>query len=244
MCKFTGDFLPQGEIHVWELWLNPPYALDKKHTSVLSSQEQARAEAFGSAKLRTRYILAHFGLRSILGLYLKCEPDEIIYGHELYGKPYIAVPDPGGLHFNLTYSQDLALIALMSGNLIGIDLEYCKLIPDIDQLVTRYFSPEERSQYFQLRSEDRMDAFYRCWTRKEAFGKALGGGLSISLSSFCVSLLPDEPARLTRLDGDATAPNRWQIQDFSPEIGYEAAVAVDGEISRMVSWQWDDLSTV
>ena len=89
-----------------------------------------------------------------------------------------------------------------------------------------------------------MNAFYRCWTRKEAFLKALGSGLSHSLDGFSVSLLPEEPARLIRLDGDATAPNRWQIKGFSPEMGYEAAVAVEGDVSRMVSWQWDDILVV
>ena len=186
----------------------------------------------------------HFGLRSLLGLYLNRKPDEILFGHEPHGKPYISTPEPDGLNFNLTYSQDLALIALMRGKSIGIDLEYCKYIPDADEVVTRYFSPGEISQYFQLSSEDRICAFYRGWTRKEAFIKAIGNGLSYPLNSFSVSLLPDEPARLINLEGDATAPNRWQIKDLSPEKDYEAALAVEGDISHIVSQQFEYIQAV
>jgi 4'-phosphopantetheinyl transferase len=237
----SGGILPQGEIHVWALKLNQPDASDKKYTSTLSVQELARADAFRTDKLRARYIFTHFGLRIILGLYLNREAKEIVYGYEPHGKPYILEPDADGLFFNLTYSQDLALIALVRGNSIGIDLEYCKVIPDVDQLVDRYFSSVEISQYFQSRPEDRINAFYRCWTRKEAFVKALGNGLSYPLNSFSVSLLPEEPARLIRLNSDATAPYRWQIIDLSPRKGYEAALAVEGDISRIVSRQWDNL---
>jgi 4'-phosphopantetheinyl transferase len=237
---YSGVYLPWGEIHVWTLNLNQPSASEENYTSSLSTGELTRAGAFHSINLRMRYILAHFGLRFILGLYLNREPHEIIYGYEPHGKPYIVVPDADGLFFNLTYSHDLALIALNRGKPIGIDLEYCKFIPDADQIIAQYSSPEECSQYLQLKPEDRISAFYRCWTRKEAFVKALGSGLSYPLDWFCVSILPEEPARLIRLRGDSTAPNRWQIRELSSGKGYEAALAVEGDVTRIVSRQWGD----
>jgi 4'-phosphopantetheinyl transferase len=233
--NFTqGIDLQSGEIHVWKLDLKHLLVNDGASLSTLSPTEIARANAFHSAVLRHRYILVHYGLRIILGLYLNFEPEEIIFGNKTHGKPFIASPDANGLNFNLSYSQNLALIAINQGPSIGVDLEFCKVIPDIDQIADRYFSLEEKNQYFHLTTKDRISAFYRGWTRKEALVKAIGSGLSFPLDSFSVSVLPEKPACLIKLNGDTTASIHWQIRDLSLESGYFGALAVEGKITRIV----------
>lgn len=229
----------EDEIHIWMLSLNQPGTSIGNYERTLSTFELNRANAYQSIDLRTKYVLAHISLRFILGHYLDTEPHEIIYGYETHGKPYIIAPESQDLNFNMTYSQDRALIALMKGNSIGIDLEYYKDLSDVNQLVDRYFSPAERSYYYQLKPEDRLRAFYRGWTRKEAFIKALGSGLSFPLDSFTVTITPDEPVRLDNLKGDS--PKRWQIYDLSelfPGKDYEAALAVEGNINHIVFREW------
>ena len=120
------------------------------------------------------------------------------------------------------------MYAFACGREIGVDVEYLQPVPDAEQLARRFFSSSEYASLRRLPGSQQLEAFFNCWTRKEAYLKALGDGLSHPLDQFQVSLMPDEPARLLKVDGCPEETARWHMTSFVPASGYVAAVVVDG----------------
>ena len=109
---------------------------------------------------------------------------------------------------------------------IGVDVEQILAKKDLDAIAKRFFSVKEQKQYAQLPPEQKPAGFYNCWTRKEAFVKALGDGLAYPLVHFDVSLTPNSPARLERIGDDPAEVFQWSLHGFYPEPGYVGAVAI------------------
>jgi 4'-phosphopantetheinyl transferase len=179
-------------------------------------------------------------LRVILSRYLNVTPGQIQFHYNRYGKPRIM--DPAGtewLNFNVSHSGDLILIAIAHGRKIGVDLEQTRQDVSYDQVAQRFFSPQE---YAMLQSftaaEAKRKAFFDYWTRKEAYIKAQGQGLSIPLEQFDVSLDTDEPARLLANRIDPEDVSRWTLQGISPGQGYTGAIAVEGNDWRLTCFDY------
>lgn len=180
---------------------------------------------------RRRFILRRGALRAILAAYNKCVPDEIRFTYSEHGKPKLAVPDRhNGLEFNTSASQDLAAIAVTCGSAIGVDIEFVGSRGN-DEIVERFFSPSERDAYLHLPTQERPMAFYRAWTRKEAYLKATGAGLSRPLSSFTVLSEPGRPPRLIVDEAQRAADDvdRWTFVDFEPSPGYVGSLVTTGK---------------
>jgi 4'-phosphopantetheinyl transferase len=208
-----------------------PGGLEPRH-AVLTAAELARAGRFHFARDRDRFIAARAILRAILSGYLALAPQAVPIAYGPYGKPYLPA---SGLRFNLTHAGDLALYAFVRGHEVGVDLECARPGLDPADLARRFFSPREAAALLSLPSALRPQAFLACWARKEAYVKARGGGLSIPLDSFSVSLLPGEPAALLEPAGEAA---RWSLLALDPAPGYVACVAVEGKGWRVRRWQW------
>jgi 4'-phosphopantetheinyl transferase len=142
------------------------------------------------------------------------------------------------LRFNLSHSQGLALFALVLDRNVGVDVEALRTLPNAEQIAERFFSPAERAAFRALPPDQRQLAFFRCWTQKEAFIKALGEGLSLALDRFDVSVSPHEAARLLRVDGDAERASRWVMQSLDPGPGFLGALACDG-FHQLFLWDWN-----
>jgi 4'-phosphopantetheinyl transferase len=151
------------------------------------------------------------------------------------GKPFLADQNPA-LQFNLSDSGDLALIGFARGCDLGVDIEFVKRMADTEMIASRFFSPEECSDLLGLAEEERTAAFFRCWTRKEAYLKALGDGLAAPLDSFQVTLRPNEEPRLLRtaLAGGETA--HWHLYHLAPAPDYFGAVAYTGAPRKIHEW--------
>ena len=143
-----------------------------------------------------------------------------------------------GLCFNLSHSHGIALYAITCGREIGIDIEYFRPDVEVEKLAERFFSPREAAVLRALPEHLRKEGFFNCWTRKEAYIKAEGKGMSIPLSAFDVSLTPGEPAALLRTESHPQETSRWSLQALSPEPGYTAALAVKGHDWELKCWQW------
>jgi 4'-phosphopantetheinyl transferase len=177
----------------------------------------------------------------ILSRYLDAEPAQLQFAFGSRGKPYLAgIFKDGGIRFNMSDSQDLALIALTRGREIGVDLEQIRPVSDIEQIVERYFSPIEISVFLSLPPDERLEAFFNGWTRKEAFVKALGEGLARPLDEFDVTLGPDEPARLIQIRDAPQEATRWFLQALVPAQDMVAALAVEGGDWRLAHWRWSE----
>ncbi|MGO9107743.1 MAG: 4'-phosphopantetheinyl transferase family protein [Thermoguttaceae bacterium] len=227
--------LPAGEVHLWAARLDPPDDFLRQCATVLSEDEHRRAERFRAGSLRDRYIAGRGTLRMLLSRYLRTDPASFSLSYQAHGKPELGSPwKARGVDFNLSHSHELAVYAFTRGGEIGVDVECIRPMPNAAELLERFFSPEEVQQWQQMPAERQLPAFFRGWTRKEAWLKAVGSGLSFPLNQFCVSL--DDPARVLSIRGDADEAARWWLESCEPWDGCVAAVAMRGQAKAVQRW--------
>jgi len=212
-----GFWMAVIEVDLWTVGLRPPTSVLAALEELLSQAELDRANRFRFAKDRQAHVAAHGALRQILATYLNCSPSDIGFGETANGKPAV-----DGIQFNLSHSADLALVAVTRERALGVDVEHVDPHRADRNVAKRFFSPYEIRVLESLPEEQQTEAFLNCWTRKEAYLKALGLGMSVPLDSFDVSLAPGEPAALLR-----GADPRWKLRSFVPVPGYIGAVAID-----------------
>ena len=222
--------LPENEVHVWRAALDLPAGPLQELRAALSTDEQTKATRFHFEKDRHHYTAARGTLRNLLGRYLEVEPGKLRFSYNPYGKPELLL-DSGEnyLRFNLAHSHGLALFAFTRVRQIGIDLEWIRPGFATEEIAERFFSPAEVTVLRSLPKEARPRAFFNCWTRKEAFIKARGVGLSLQLARFTVTLAPGEPAALLNAADDPQASRRWALRELEVPEGYTAALAVEGQ---------------
>ena len=220
--------LADGDAHVWRIAIGPG-VLAQPYWSVLCPDERARALRFLDDAHRAAYVRAHGAMRMILAGYVSSTPEALRFQHGTFGKPSLA-PDGnvGPLQFNLSDAGDLALLAVARNRAVGIDIARQDALADHAGIAERFFSLLERRS---LRSsagtpERTRDAFYSAWTRKEAYVKATGRGLSRGLDHFDVSMAQGEPPALNADRLDVDAPSRWTMIDLKAQDGYSAALVV------------------
>jgi 4'-phosphopantetheinyl transferase len=223
--RLCGPAPDWREVHVWfvELALDPASA--ETCSGILSADERERASRFRFERTESAFTLSRGILRALLGRYLAIEPDRVRFAYEARGKPRLAFPE-SSLQFNLAHSGEFAAYAFASGCAVGVDIEKVRTVPEQESIVRRFFAHEECEEWLDLEAAQRDGAFYLCWTRKEAYIKALGGGLSIPLDSFRVSLRPGAPASPIHATGDPAAASGWSLYSLSPADGYIASLAV------------------
>ncbi|MBN1147812.1 MAG: 4'-phosphopantetheinyl transferase superfamily protein [Anaerolineales bacterium] len=231
-------------VHVWAAWLDLPSAWRDRLQRTLSKDELERAGRLRFERDRRRYIARRGLLRDLLGRYLGAAAGELRFVYSDQGKPCLAPgfeyrrgSPPAALRFNLSHSAGLALYAFTLERHLGVDIERLGERIHYEQIAERYFSPQERAVLHSLPPESGALAFYLCWTRKEAYVKAHGEGLSLPLEQFDVSLIPGEAAQLLATRGGLEAAELWGMQHLEPAPGYVAALAVKGRGWRLQHWQ-------
>lgn len=225
----AGLELSPGEIHIWSVRLDPSTDLVERLGRSLSSDEWERANRFRFDRHRRQYVVGRGALRALLATYLGTRPELVRFGYGDRGKPFLAAPAESDLRFNLTNSDELALVGFVRGIEIGVDIEFLKPMPDCEQISERFFSESERAVLRGLPAHQKEEAFFNCWTRKEAYLKAVGTGLAAPLDSFDVTLAPGEPPRMLTLEGDADRAARWVFEHFRPAEQYIGALAIEGK---------------
>jgi 4'-phosphopantetheinyl transferase len=232
----------QDEVHVWRACLDRTAAELQALSETLAPDETARAERFHFPRDRERFVAARGLLRALLSGYTGQPPGELRLTANEHGKPQLAAPAeaPHPLRFNVTHSRDLALYAVTWGREVGVDLEWMHKDLDFEGVVGRFFSPREAAALRALSREARREAFFACWTRKEAYVKARGRGLSLGLDTFDVSLTPSGPPEPVHQSGEPDEAGCWSVYGFIPAAGYVAALAVEGNAWRMVLRPWPD----
>lgn len=235
--------LPYDAVHVWRASLHVSASELRAFEATLAVDERARAERFYFQKHREHFIAGRGLLRNILSRYLDKEPDQLRFRYNSYGKPDLT-EETGAERFcfNLSHSHEMALYALTRGREIGVDIEYFRPDVEVEKLADRFFSPREAAVLRALPQHLRKEGFFNCWTRKEAYIKAEGKGMSIPLSAFDVSLTPGEPAALLRTENHPQETSRWSLQALNPAPGYAAALAVKGHNWQLKCWQWSPVT--
>lgn len=218
----TDDAERRIDVKLWVWSLDSSEDVADRLASCLSSEETARAASFANARLRNCWVMARAGMRSILGSRLGVPPETISFSLGTHGKPYLVNTDHP-CFFNLSHSEGMAVLAV--GEVpVGVDIEH--IGPLHEGVAEAFFSADESRALAAMPREDRVHAFYRCWTAKEALLKALGVGLSLSGKSFTVGFETHEDLRLLYADWQDADVSTWRLAGFEPVPGFTGAVAV------------------
>lgn len=233
----AADPLATGEVQVWRVYWPHWVAQLPKYVAVLSADESARAERFRQVRDRHRYILGRSLLRHILSRYTAIPPAELQFFYGDKGKPHLAASQSSTpLAFNLSHSEDWILYAVAQ-HPVGIDLEAIRPIPQLDSILQRFFAPSEQQMLSRLPPAEKELAFFRCWTAKEAFLKAIGLGLGYGLESVAIALTPQGTPQFQHLP----APNQheaWSLHAIDVAPGYAAALAVAAATITVQNRTW------
>lgn len=225
------------EIHIWSASLDQPAERWNALSQVLSPDEMTRATAFHFERDRRRFIVARAVLRLLLGRYLNISPQAVHFDYAEKGKP--SLTNNPTFQFNVSHSHELALYAFGGQQPLGIDLEYLRPVTDMQGIARSNFSANENAVFNALPPQLKQEAFFNCWTRKEAYIKALGEGLSHPLDTFDVTFAPGQPARLLTVRGYPDEAKQWSFYAFKPQLGYVAALAVRQPIQPPIFHTWD-----
>jgi len=217
------DLLP-GAVHLWQLRLDASPAEVTANYSLLSAEEKERAERFRVERPRTAFVLTRGTLRLMLAHYLGGEARDVQFRYEAHGKPFLRGNDK--VFFNVSHTDGLALLAFARARRLGVDVEKVKPDTEVEKLSERFFSERECRDLRQLTGDELKVAFFRVWTRKEAYIKATGEGLSLPLDQFDVSIAAGDRDALRATRPDAREAERWTVSDVPMQSAYAAAVAV------------------
>jgi 4'-phosphopantetheinyl transferase len=227
------------DVHVWASRLDRPVEQISSFAQMLSPDELERAEGFHFERDRNRFIAGRATLRTILSYYLQWDPVQLRFAYSSRGKPTLDGWSGGGmLHFNLAHSRGVILVAVTRASAVGIDVEWIHPVTDAENIAARFFSPGEASGLEALPKNQREQAFFNLWTRKEAWLKATGDGLSETLGQIEVSFLPGEPARVLAISGNPEIAASWTLAEFIPATNFVAAIAAQAKDLKFSCWQW------
>jgi 4'-phosphopantetheinyl transferase len=230
--------LAGGRVHVWRIELPQPPAVVDRLESLLTEEESARARLFHFARDRRSFTVARGATRQILSRYTGAHPRRLTFARGPFGKPFL--PDQK-LRFNLSHSGSWALLAVANGREVGVDIEEIRPLDDAATIAARFFSPGESGKLRGVLGSDIGDvAFFNCWTRKEAFIKAVGEGLSHPLNTFEVTFLPGEGVELHLESG---AAHSWTLTALQVSAHYSAALVMEnltpeGADPAIARWHW------
>src|SRR5213596_2074573 len=222
--------LASDEVHSWCVSLDVPPETSGRLYATLTPDERTRSARFQFERDQQRFIVARGVLRDLLGRYLQTQPGQISFVYNAFGKPDLGPEFANRLKFNLSHSAGLALIAIATASNVGVDLEYIRAQSDYADIARHCFSAAEVDYLSALPGHLYSEAFFSCWTKKEAYLKAYGEGLARPLNSFSVPLTTD-PAH-THVDlcvaSEGIVPARhWSLYTLRPAPGYAGALAIE-----------------
>lgn len=231
--------LTTNEVHLWRANLEDHSAGSLRH--LLSADEISRAGRFHFDKDRNHYIVARGLLRKLLATYLNTPAAALCFSYGEKGKPFLASGQYGAINFNLAHSHGLAVYAFSTERELGVDLEFIREDFGGEKIAERFFSSGEIEVLRTVSTELKNEAFFNCWTRKEAYIKARGEGLSMPLDQFEVSLAPGEVPALLRNHKEPGETARWSMHSVEMPDGYVAALVAEGHNWQLKTFVLDQL---
>lgn len=226
-------------ISVWAIGLDRQFGDEEGLAESLSSDEHSRARSFRHQADQRRYTVTRAALRDVLGDRLDRPPASLCFEYSTHGKPELLSDQNGAdLRFNVSHSGDVALIVVTTGVRIGVDVERVRPLQGLDAIISRFFSVEEIDALSTLPVDERLNGFFACWTRKEAFVKATGVGLSTPLAQFAVTVGPQDDPEILHIKGDREAARLWSLRDLATRSGYFGTLAVEASDWHFVESDW------
>ncbi len=228
--------LLNDEIHVWKANLTISVSQRAFFWRFLSEDEQVKAKRFYFEKDRFNYIAGRGILRSLIGIYTQQKPNEIQFSYTEFGKPSLS--NNTQLCFNVSHSGNTILLAFTQKNSIGVDIEKINDTIDFQTIAKRFFSKKEAQIVLNLPHKERTIAFYKCWTRKEAFIKGHGQGLGLPLDQFEVSILDKKPVVLHSIQWAPETVKNWHLYSFEPDEENMAALIIKEKKKNLLFFEW------
>lgn len=227
-------------MHVWAVALRVPDDTLNRLAKMLAPAERRRAESFHFERDRNRFIAGRGTLRAILGCYLHAPPSTVELTVGSHGKPLLAGSFArSNLHFNLAHCEDLALLAVAQGRVVGVDLEQICNMDRAQEMAACFCSTRENAEFQSLPPGEKDTAFFRLWTRKEAWLKATGKGIGESLETVEVSFRAGQAPCFIRLPEESGPPaGGWSLRELTPALGFVAALALPEEAAEISCWHW------
>lgn len=225
----THPNLSTDQVHVWRIELNRPETERERLWPLLSPEEKQQADRFHFPNGKNHYVVCRGTVRLILAGYLQINPSEVRFQVGPFGKPSLKIASRTKVEFNVSHSHGLALLAVSAGRPLGVDLEQVRVMDTYEQIAVRYFSPIEVKRLRQMADHEKPEAFFSCWSRKEAFVKATGQGISYGLDQFSVPLsLHDPNARFVPIDCPHET-TRWRMCTLIPAPNFVGAIVAAGD---------------
>jgi 4'-phosphopantetheinyl transferase len=232
--------LPENQVDIWRIDLVGQPDEIQRCRRLLSQDEVTRADRFYFEKHRRRFIMARAAMRQVLGRYIHVAPERLVFSYGARGKPELAArAGERAIHFNLSHSDELALLAVAQELVLGVDIEQVNPEFSTDEIAERFFSTSEVQCLQAVPPGERAEAFFSCWTRKEAYIKAIGEGLYVPLDSFEVAFGPGVPAALLQVRVDPREVARWSMYDIEVPRGFRAALVVEGKGHQLRRFSWN-----
>ena len=224
------ELFQQYDILIWEINLPEYRGLCQEWCKFLANEEQVRATGFIFEKDRDRFIITHWALRCILASLLNISPKQLNFKKNPFGKPELSnLPLQNLIDFNLSYSKDIALIAVSHKRAIGVDIEYTGAEFNFDEIASANFTQEEIACLNQFQLPLRKEFFFRIWNGKEAYIKARGLGLSLPLNTFSAIPSLDSIKYKLEIHDHPGESDFWFLRSFDTKPGYTSAIAGRGD---------------
>ncbi len=231
--------LDEGEVHVWRAFRDDAAPLLAQLAQTLSSDERGKAESFPFFRERNRFVVARGVLRAILSRYLSVAAADIRFTYGEAGKPELATTSHSGqIRFSVSHCGALAVYGIVRERQIGVDIERVRPFRDVERVAERFFAASEWAALRRLPPELRDEGFFNCWTRKEAFLKAIGVGITHLLSSFAVTLRPGDPAAFLELEPNVARRTQWKLEHLAPAAGHVGALCVEAPVHSVRYYGW------
>ena len=233
--------LDREQVHIWRANLNLPADEVTRLSAFLSPDETARANKYRFPIHRRRFIVARGILRDLLGNYLEISPNTVKFEYGDRGKPYISLNACQDLQFNISHSEEYALLGFTGDRSIGVDIEYLREMPDAVKIAQRFFSPKEYDLIRNLDAKQQCQAFFKLWTAKEAYLKAIGTGLAGCLTSIDIDFDSYGDRISLSCNNNLTSVDNWSIYPCIPASSYVGTIAIDARVSKqqICFWNWN-----
>ncbi len=229
--------LGEDSVHLWRVDLDALAGEESRWSGMLAEDERVRAARFHFQLDRQHFIAGRAWLRRVIAAYLETDPKDLTFVYSEKNKPSLGGAHiDTGLSFNISHSGGIALFAFTRHRQVGVDVEHIRHDFETASIAARFFSQREQEQLASLPLDQRHEAFFRCWTRKEAYIKATGDGLSLPLSQFDVSIAPDDQNALLATRPHKLETKRWSLRDVQVKAGYCGALCVSGTGWKLVGW--------
>lgn len=229
----------QADIHIWKVCIDKYLSESSQYLNIISQDELERSARFCAHKDQASYVTSRGILRKILSRYLLIAPNKIKFNYNNYGKPYLCPTNKiNDITFNVSHSGSLVLYVVARNRDVGIDVEEMCHVDNYEKISEMLFSHEENTKLKHYAPHERLEAFYKCWTSKEAIAKAIGQGLSYPLHTLSVSLDPSKTSDTIKIDDNLLNSKKWHLFTINPEPNYKASFSFNGSFKKINYWRY------